>query len=133
MTIHDLKNTHIQIHAGTGCENSEAQAGHYYDPESVAVDPWLLASYLTTDSSGTGAFVGCVITGTGAAEYDAKPFIVHGTDGSRLSCGILSEPDSSTAAPTDTPSGATTKVYASFWKLIMNVGAVMAAGSFVMA
>lgn len=78
------------IHAGVGCADAMEQLGHYYDPDTVAVDPWLLESYYSTDSSGTGAFVGCAITGDNAAEYVGRPFIVHGTDGSRLSCGILS-------------------------------------------
>jgi hypothetical protein len=94
------------IHAGTGCENTEEQGGHYYDADGVAADPWLLASYLTTNDAGMGAFVGCVITGSGAAAYDSKPFIVHGTDGSRLSCGILSEA-APTSAPTVTSAAAT--------------------------
>ncbi|KAL3922539.1 MAG: hypothetical protein SGILL_002150 [Bacillariaceae sp.] len=77
------------IHAGTGCANSEEQGGHYYDSGAVAEDPWLLESYHSTDVTGAAGFVGCVLTGAGATEYENKPFIVHGEDGSRLSCGIL--------------------------------------------
>jgi hypothetical protein len=98
-----------KIHSGTACDDTEVQGGHYYDADSVAVDPWLLASYLSTDDTGTGAFVGCVVAGTFAAamEYDAKPFIVHGTDGSRLSCGILSPKAAlDEESPTEAPSGA---------------------------
>mmetsp|Transcript_13379 Transcript_13379/g.25166 ORF Transcript_13379/g.25166 Transcript_13379/m.25166 type:complete len:406 (-) Transcript_13379:108-1325(-) len=75
------------IHAGTGCATTEEQLGHFYDPEVVPVDPWLLESYHTTDDAGTGAFVGCVITGD--EDYFGRAFIVHGTDGSRLSCGTI--------------------------------------------
>lgn len=75
------------VHAGNGCENAEAQLGHFYDPEEIAIDPWLLESYYSTDSEGTGAFVGCVLTGED--NYLNRPFIVHGIDGTRLSCGIL--------------------------------------------
>jgi hypothetical protein len=78
------------IHSGTECANREVQGGHYYDSDELAVDPWLAQSYYDTDSDGAGAFVGCVLTGTGATDYENRPFIVHGTDGSRLSCGILS-------------------------------------------
>ncbi|KAG7368154.1 hypothetical protein IV203_030897 [Nitzschia inconspicua] len=77
------------IHNGTGCETTEGQGGHYYDSGELSVDPWLVESYYTTDSSGSGAFVGCVLTGSGATKYENRPFVVHGTDGSRLSCGIL--------------------------------------------
>lgn len=75
------------IHAGYGCENSDIQLGHFYDPDEVAVDPWLLESYYSTDSDGTGAFVGCVISGED--DFFGRAFIVHGTDGSRMSCGTL--------------------------------------------
>jgi hypothetical protein len=78
------------IHSGTGCTDTEAQGGHYYDGDSVAIDPWLLESYRTTDSTGAAAFVGCALTGANSADYMNRPFIVHGEDGSRLSCGILS-------------------------------------------
>jgi hypothetical protein len=75
------------IHAGKGCGNSDVQLGHLYDPDEIVVDPWLLESYYTTDDFGTGAFVGCAITGED--DYFQRAFIVHGTDGSRLSCGTL--------------------------------------------
>jgi hypothetical protein len=77
------------IHAGSGCENADAQGGHYYDDIEVAEDPWNLESYYTTDSSGETALIGCAITGYGASEYDSRAFIVHRTDGSRLLCGLL--------------------------------------------
>lgn len=79
----------VHIHAGTGCETTEEQGGHYYDSDELFEDPWLLASYQMTDAGGAGAFVGCVLTGSGAMEYVDKPFVVHGEDGSRLSCGLL--------------------------------------------
>lgn len=77
------------IHAGTGCENIDAQGGHYYDNIEVAEDPWKLESYYTTDSSGVAASIGCVISGAGEIDYNSRPFIVHRTDGSRLLCGLL--------------------------------------------
>lgn len=77
------------IHAGTSCENSETQGGHYYDAAEIAVDPWALESYLETDKKGSAAMVGCAITGNGAADYETRPFIIHKTDGSRFLCGLL--------------------------------------------
>jgi len=99
------------IHSGTGCEDTEVQGGHYYDETTIAVDPWLLESYLTTDSTGQAALVGCVLTGDGATEYDTKPFIVHGVDGGRLFCGLLGEEGSGgeeTGADEGGESGAST-------------------------
>ena len=77
------------IHSGTGCKNSDVQGGHYYDNTEIAVDPWKLESYYTTDSSGEGALIGCVLTGDEATDYKQRPFVVHKTDGSRLLCGLL--------------------------------------------
>jgi hypothetical protein len=78
------------IHSGAECGDTEKQGGHYYDSDEFAEDPWQVESYYSTDSDGTGAFVGCVLTGSGATDYENRPFIVHGSNGSRLSCGILS-------------------------------------------
>jgi len=88
------------IHSGTGCEDKEAQGGHYYDGDTIPTDPWKLESYYKTDSLGCAALYGCVITGDGASDYDSRPFIVHKTDGGRLMCGILGAP---TMAPTAKP------------------------------
>ena len=77
------------IHSGTGCTNADVQGGHYYDKAELPVDPWALESYLRTDSSGDAALIGCTITGSDAADYDSRPFIVHKPDGSRLLCGLL--------------------------------------------
>uniref|UniRef100_A0A7S4EK82 FAS1 domain-containing protein n=1 Tax=Pseudo-nitzschia australis TaxID=44445 RepID=A0A7S4EK82_9STRA len=77
------------IHSGTGCKNAQVQGGHYYDKAELPVDPWALESYLRTDSFGDAALIGCTLTGSDAADYDARPFIVHKPDGSRLLCGLL--------------------------------------------
>ena len=77
------------IHSGTSCESLELQGGHYYDNDELSVDPWRYESYLKTDSSGLAALIGCAITGSDAADYDSRPFIVHKPDGSRLLCGLL--------------------------------------------
>lgn len=97
------------IHAGTGCENKEAQGGHYYDGDDIAEDPWTLESYYKTDSSGSAALIGCAITGNGASDYDFRPFIIHRPDGSRLLCGLLEgdvdsgDTSPSTMSPVATP------------------------------
>ena len=48
------------IHAGTGCESTEEQGRHYYDDAELAIDPWLLESYYSTDNAGTAVYFGCV-------------------------------------------------------------------------
>jgi len=79
----------VHIHEGPGCASKDEQGSHYYDRETIAADPEALISYYTTDSSGTAAYVGCVITGVGASDYQAKAFIVHSVAGDRLLCGLL--------------------------------------------
>mmetsp|Transcript_6389 Transcript_6389/g.12464 ORF Transcript_6389/g.12464 Transcript_6389/m.12464 type:complete len:441 (+) Transcript_6389:119-1441(+) len=88
------------IHSGTSCETSALQGGHYYDSAEVSADPWAYESYLKTDSSGEAALIGCAITGSGAADYDSRPFIVHKPDGSRLLCGLLEGSSQPTPSPT---------------------------------
>jgi len=85
------------IHSGTGCQDKEAQGGHYYDGDNVAEDPWALESYYKTDSAGSAALIGCVITGNGASDYESRPFVIHKADGSRLLCGVLEGDDDSGA------------------------------------
>jgi len=85
------------IHAGTGCDTKDTQGGHFYDEAELAEDPWLLESYRSTDSDGGAALIGCVITGKNAFHYGSRPFIIHGEDGVRLSCGLLEKVSS--AAP----------------------------------
>mmetsp|Transcript_44925 Transcript_44925/g.48617 ORF Transcript_44925/g.48617 Transcript_44925/m.48617 type:complete len:431 (-) Transcript_44925:291-1583(-) len=77
------------IHEGPGCASKDEQGSHYYDRETLEADPWALESYYTTDSAGTAALIGCVITGAGAADYESKAFVVHSVAGDRLLCGLL--------------------------------------------
>ena len=77
------------IHSGTSCATVDEQGGHYYNMDTVSVDPWLLESYHTTSPEGAAALIGCTITGTDAGHYSSRPFIVHDTDGSRVLCGLI--------------------------------------------
>lgn len=61
----------------------------------LSADPWAIIGYLETDNSGFAEYAHCVHTG-----YDlvsdptllvGRAFIVHGEDGSRVSCGIINE------------------------------------------
>ena len=75
------------IHAGFSCEPDE-QLGHWYS-EELEVDPWLLLGYESTDEAGNAVFGDCTETGFPALDAEDRAFIVHGSDGSRVSCGIL--------------------------------------------
>mgnify|MGYP001217132228 CR=1 FL=1 len=86
--------------SGYGCGNKTEQGGHYFDSSTISEDPWKLESYYSTDSEGTGFFYGCAITGKGASEYEAKPFVVHNTGGGRMLCGVLEAPDEESSAAT---------------------------------
>merc|ERR1711865_954536 len=86
------------IHSGTGCEDKDAQGGHYYDETELLADPWALESYYQTDGEGMAVMYGCTITGRGASNYDMLPFIVHKTDGTRLLCGLLGSDSASASA-----------------------------------
>lgn len=75
------------IHAGSDCFNSTTQEGDYYDQNKVSTDPWAGMGYLSTDSAGVGYFASCVETG--ATSLVSRAFIVHASNGSRVSCGLL--------------------------------------------
>lgn len=76
----------VHIHSGVSCESKETQEGHYYD-ETLAVDPWNVLGYSTTDAEGNAEYAHCVKTGV--TGYEGKTFLVHGSDSSRVSCGVL--------------------------------------------
>jgi len=76
------------IHEGPGCASKDDQGSHYHS-DTLASDPWAKESYYTTDSAGTAALIGCVITGVGASDYKSRAFVVHSVDGDRLLCGLL--------------------------------------------
>lgn len=80
----------VHVHSGTSCEPDE-QLGHFYNNESLTADPWVLVGYETTTDTGTGFFADCVNTGVdNLVDYQGRAFIVHASNGSRQSCGIIS-------------------------------------------
>jgi len=101
-TCNVLNGCGTHIHTGTSCATVDEQGGHYYDTDTLKVDPWLLESYYTTSPEGAAALIGCTITGTNGlydspsssgVDYERRveglPFIVHDTDGSRVLCGLI--------------------------------------------
>jgi hypothetical protein len=87
------------IHTGISCENATTQGGHFYNVDTVAEDPWKLAGYLSTDAAGMGYFMDCLETGESA--FADHAFIVHASDGSRVSCGTLPGGSHSTSTDPD--------------------------------
>jgi len=77
------------IHSGTSCNNSTTQGGHWYDSDTLEADPWATLGYLETTSDGTTMYGTCVNVGFPPAEAVDRPFIIHASDGSRVSCGML--------------------------------------------
>jgi len=72
------------VHSGTSCANSTTQGGHYYSGSS---DPWTTVMYPSTNAAGVASFV--FMVASSASEVAMKPFLVHDSMGSRVSCGIL--------------------------------------------
>jgi len=99
----DTNGCGLHVHAGVSRADNESQGGHYYDKETEPVDPWLITSYGSTDGDGNAAFADCVLTGE--TEYMGFPFIVHNTDGSRASCGLLETDEDMAPAPTPDSAG----------------------------
>jgi hypothetical protein len=56
----------VHIHAGFGCEDSDAQGGHYYE-DPITTDPWVEARY-SSDTDGKASFSGIVDIGTDDVE-----------------------------------------------------------------
>ncbi len=94
----------LHVHSGISCTNSTTQGGHYY---STADDPWATIGYLTTDTDGYALFFDCV--STGETNMEGHAFLVHADDGSRVSCGLLSEL-SATSSPTAAPTSSVGKL-----------------------
>ncbi|KAL7562279.1 hypothetical protein ACA910_014500 [Epithemia clementina (nom. ined.)] len=80
----------VHVHEGFSCAPEE-QLGHFYNQDSVAIDPWLLVGYEMTTNDGDALFADCVDTGIeNPMAMKGRAVIVHANDGSRTSCGTLS-------------------------------------------
>jgi len=89
----------VHVHTGTSCEDTETQGGHWYNTETLSEDPWAIIGYLSTNSDGYGQYASCVRTGydvmSDPSLLEGHVFIVHGEDGSRVSCGPIVQGDAS--------------------------------------
>lgn len=92
------------VHAGTDCFNTTTQMGHFYDSAAFDTDPWSTVGYLTTNNEGLAYFVGCLEPKV-FGHYDGHAFIVHASNGTRVSCGLLQRGDAATTtlSPTMSP------------------------------
>jgi hypothetical protein len=82
----------VHLHNGTSCFNTTTQGGHYYNKVKYPIDPWLYTMYDMTDRNGNGYFTGCVQTGFEVSRFLRRPFIIHSNNGTRVSCGLLTNP-----------------------------------------
>jgi predicted DNA-binding protein with PD1-like motif len=76
----------VHIHSGTGCADSTAQGGHFFQS---ATDPWALVGYSTTSATGAASFHGILKGTVDTAKIGNKPFVVHNKGGGRVACGMI--------------------------------------------
>lgn len=120
------------IHGGYSCDDSTTQEGHFYDAVTVDVDPWKFAGYLSTDSNGMAYFTDCLKTGK--TDFVDRAFIVHASDGSRVSCGLLAQIERhSPSESTDMPSASPTTAMSSASSSMMDTLKLTTAVSMVVA
>ena len=65
----------------------DADAGGHYYTGTVTSDPWTSISY--TSVSGTTAGVVSVTTGGTGADIEGRAMVIHGYDGGRIACALL--------------------------------------------
>ncbi|CAH0364156.1 unnamed protein product [Pelagomonas calceolata] len=99
----------VHIHSGTACDGDAG--GHFYDDELVASDPWGSITYAGQFGSTVSGTTASVETGYDDAE--GRTLIIHGYDGGRIACALLT-------APTPAPSSPTPAPYALDWKFYMD-------------
>lgn len=79
----------VHIHAGTTCDYADGVLGHYY---STDVDPWTTDEGAVYDADSDGNANGSFVLTSGYDTYSENvghSVVIHGQDGTRLSCGIL--------------------------------------------
>jgi hypothetical protein len=91
----------VHIHSGGSCFNVSTQGGHFYDNETLTMDPWTYVYYNLTDSDGHAHFAKTVNMG-GITSIDGRPFVVHSNNGSRVSCGVLAPDGADPEVTSDT-------------------------------
>jgi len=80
----------IHIHTGTTCLVADMVLGHYYDSDTLNVDPWTT----TYSSDGFGNSYGSFTINSGyvsIAENLGHAVVIHESGGGRAGCGLLGE------------------------------------------
>ena len=80
----------LSIHDGTSCATDGGE--HYWDQETMGfMDVWTVpnGAYYQGAPSGRATGSYALYNGFGAEENRGRAVIVHGSDGSRIGCGIL--------------------------------------------
>ena len=74
------------VHAGTGCADSSAQGGHMLNVDGTT-DAWTAKmTFVKTVGSVSTYYITFANGNTAVLD---KPFVVHNSDGVRVSCGVL--------------------------------------------
>ena len=68
----------LHLHSDTTCD----------DASQVGGDPWSTIEYVS-DASGSSAGLSDVQIGRSSADLRGRAFVVHGSDGARIACGIV--------------------------------------------
>ena len=83
----------VHIHSGSTCDDMALVGGHYWDADEVgrAADPWVPSegAYYTFDEDGEAARSYYLYSGFSLADNIDHAFVVHGIDGVRIGCGVL--------------------------------------------
>jgi len=84
----------VHIHTGTTCSDADLVGGHYWDDlEGTKNDPWNSANGAVYKSNPEGMSKAKYVIKSGYNIVDnvGHAVVVHGKDGSRIGCGVLSK------------------------------------------
>jgi Cu/Zn superoxide dismutase len=87
----------VHIHTGTTCANASLVGGHYWNTAiyggNTTDDPWTAANgaFYTSNYEGAAKRHFYLDQGYGYEDTLGHAVVIHNQDGSRISCGTLSE------------------------------------------
>merc|ERR1712087_545032 len=87
----------IHIHEGMTCDDADKVGGHYYDA-GLSSDPWANVVYTAEKVPGSPtpqigqaqAFTSVTIGSQTQADIAGRAMVIHGPDGERIGCGLIS-------------------------------------------
>jgi|ERR1712150_318369 len=88
----------IHIHEGKRCDDASKVGGHYFDDKAMSSDPWANVVYTATEIPGSPTpeigqaqgFTSVTIGSQTQADIVGRAMVIHGPDGERIGCGIIS-------------------------------------------